>query len=138
MTFETKLIKVSIIETAELCCQASKHPNQIELSRYGVDDETKPSPLRKLEANFCFPVGLDERVSRREQIGVQTETTIRCKGEVADPVCSIEGSTYQIPSGSNMLRPWNHKIRERQIGTGLEALQATLLHQVIGESPKAN
>ncbi len=90
MTFEPKLIKLSIIEAAELGCQASKRPNQVELSRDGINHEPKPCPLRKLEAILGFAMCVDERVSRREQIGVQTEATISRKGEVADPVCSIK------------------------------------------------
>ena len=113
MTFEPKLIKLTIIEASELRCQASKRPNQIELSRDGIDDETKPCPLRKFEAFFGFSVCVDERVSRREKIGVQAEATISRKGGVADPVCRIKGSTYQIASGSDMLRPRNDKISER-------------------------
>ena len=99
MTFESKLIKLSIIEASELRCQASKRPNQIELSRNGIDDETKPCPLRKLEAFFGFSVCVDERVSRREQIGVQAEATISGKGEIADLVCD-----YQRLDGSNLER----------------------------------
>ena len=105
MTFEPKLIKVSIIEAAELGCHASERPNQIKLSRNGIDDETKPRPLHKLEAFLGFAVCVDERVSRREQIGVQAEATISRKGEVADPICSIKGSMDQISSGSDMPRP---------------------------------
>ena len=90
MTFEPALNKLSIIEAAELGCQTSKRPNQVELSGYSVDDETKPSPLRKLEAILGFAMCLDQRVSCGEQIGVQTEATISRKGEVADPVCSIK------------------------------------------------
>src|SRR4029077_9446655 len=133
MTFEPKLIKLSIIEAAELGCQASERPNQIELSRNGIDDETKPCPLRKLEAFLGFAVRVDERVSRREQIGVQAEATISRKGEIADPVCRIKGSMDQISSGSDMPRPRDDKISERKIDTGLEASQATLLDQVIAE-----
>jgi hypothetical protein len=138
MTFEPKLIKLSITEAAELRRQASKHSNQTELSRNGIDDETKPCPLRKLEAFLGFAVCVDERVSRRQQIGVQTEATISRKGEVADPVCRIKGAMDQISSGSNMLRPRNNKISEREIGAGLETSQATLLDQVIAELAKTD
>src|ERR1700735_3509970 len=102
MTFEPKLIKLSIIEAAEVRSQAAKRPNQIELCRNSIDDKTKPCPLRKLEAFIGFSVCLDERVSGREQIGVQAEATIGCKGEIADLVSTIKGSMDQISSSSDM------------------------------------
>ena len=99
MTFEPKLIKLSIIEGAELRCQASERPDQTELSRNGIDDETEPCPLRKLEAFLGFALCLNERISRREQIRVQAEATISRKGEIADLVCG-----YQRLDGSNLER----------------------------------
>src|ERR1700751_3281282 len=103
MTFEPALNKLTIIEAAELGCQASKHPNQVELSGYRIDDEAKPSPLCKLEAILGFSMCVDQWISCGEQIGVQTEAAISSKGEVADPVGSIKGSKYQVSGGSDML-----------------------------------
>src|ERR1700747_2259150 len=119
MTFEPALNKLSIIEAAELGGQTSKRPNQVELSRYSIDDETKPSPLRKLEAIHGFPMCLGQWLSCGEQIGVQMEAAISSKGEVADPVGSIKGSKYQVSGRADMLGPRNHEVCKRQIRTGL-------------------
>ena len=92
---------------------------------------------RKRETMLGFALRLSERISRREKVRDQVVAAVGRKSEVADPVRGIERATHQIAARPDMSRPRHDEIAEVHIGPGLEALQSTLLDQLIAELAEA-
>ena len=119
MVLEPKVVKLVIVEGAELRRQPPKGPDKPELRCDDVDHETKPRLLRKLEAILSFTLHLGERVSRREKVGIQVVAAIAGIDEVTHFVRSIKGATYQITATPDMSRPGNDEVSETHIRAGL-------------------
>ena len=107
MALDPKLIKLLIVKGAEIRRQAAERPDEPELRGDGVNDETEPHLLRKLEAMLGFALHLVERIARREKVRVQVVAAIRRKSEIADLVCGLERATHQIAASPDMSRPWH-------------------------------
>ncbi len=130
MLFEALLIELAIIEGAELRCPAAQGPDQTELGRDDVDNQTKARFAREFASVLGFSLHVAERLSRREQIRVQIVAAIRRKSEVAHLACGVESAPHHIPSGLDVLRPGQHKISKGHVGTRLVAMQPALFHQI--------
>ena len=137
MALEPQLIKLHIIKEAKFHGQATERPNERELRGDDVNDETKPSLLRKLEGTLGFTLHLLERLSRRQKVRVHVVEAVRRKTKVADPVRGLESPTYEVTAGANMFRPRHDVTSESQIGPGLEALQSTFFDQFMAEAAEA-
>src|SRR6476660_2939377 len=122
MALELQLIKLPIVKGAELRRRTTEGPDKPELRGDYVNDETKPSLLRKLEGTLGFTLHLLERLSRRQKVRVHVVEAVRRKTKVADPVRGLESPTYEVTAGANMFRPRHDVTSESQIGPGLEAL----------------
>src|ERR1700730_2835773 len=122
MMFEALLIDLAIIEGAEFRCPAAQSPDQTELGRDDVDNETKARFPREFEPVLGFSLHVAKPISRREEIRVQVVTAISRK-RVAHFVCGVESATHQIPSGLDMVRPGHDKIPKGHVGTRLVAMQ---------------
>src|SRR6266478_7627945 len=133
MALEPKLIKLSILKGAEFRRHATEGPDKPELRSDDVNDETKPSLPRKLEAILGFTLHLHQRISRCQKVRVQVDAAVHGKAEVADPVRHLERPMDQVTASPDMFRPWDHVTSEDHVGPGLEALQATLFDQLIAE-----
>jgi hypothetical protein len=86
MLLEQELIELLIVKGAEFRGQATEGTDKPELRGDEVNDQTKPSLLRKLEAILGFMLHLGERISRGEKVRVQVFAAVRRKSEVADLV----------------------------------------------------
>src|SRR5262249_5033591 len=135
MALELKLIERPIVQRAEFRRQPAECPDEAELRCDDVNDETKtkPSLLRKLEAILDFTLHLPERLSARQEVGVQVDAAVHRKTEVADPVRHRECPMDQVAAGPDMFRPRHHVASEDHTGPGLEALQAAFFDQLIAE-----
>src|ERR1700692_1816148 len=96
MALEPKLIKLPMVKRAEFRRQATKGPDQPELRGDDVNDETKTSLLGKLEAILGFTLHLDERIARRQKIGVQVVTTVSGISKVTNFFCALESATDEV------------------------------------------
>src|ERR1700751_3218011 len=96
MTFEFQFIKLPVVKGAEFRRQATEGSDKPELHGDEVNDQTKPSLLRKLEAIFGFMLHLRERISRGEKVCVLVFAALRRKSEVADLVRSLKPPAYQV------------------------------------------
>jgi hypothetical protein len=70
MALEAKLVKLDIVKGPELGRQAAESPNQPELGRDNVNDETEPGFLGKIEAILGFALHVAERISGREKVRI--------------------------------------------------------------------
>src|ERR1700692_4960504 len=120
--FEPALVELRIVEGREPRRKAPESPNEPELSDDDVDNETKTRFARQFEADLGFSLHVAKRISRRAKIRVQVVAAISRKGEVADFVCRVEGSTHHDASALYVPRPGNDKIPEGHKGAGLEAM----------------
>ena len=82
MLLEQELIELLIVKGAEFRGQATEGTDKPELRGDEVNDQTKPSLLRKLEAILGFMLHLGERISRGEKVRVQVFASVRRKSEV--------------------------------------------------------
>jgi len=131
MIFKAPLVELPIVEGAEFRRPAAQSPDQTDLGRDDVDDETKARSPRELEPVLGFPLHFAKRISRREQIRVQVVAAIGRKSEVAGVDCGVESAAHQIPSGLDVLRPGDDEIPKSHVGTRLVAMQSALFHQLI-------
>src|ERR1700704_546541 len=131
--FEPALVKLLIVEGAELWRQAAQCPDQPELRGDDVDDQPEPRLAREVEPILGFALHVTERISGREKIGVQVVAAVSRKGEVADLVCGVKRQTHQISAGSDVPRPRHDEISEGHVGTSLEAMQSAFVHQIVAE-----
>jgi hypothetical protein len=133
MVFELAFAEMFIVKRSEFWRQAAQGPDQAELRRDNVDNETKPRLPREVEPIFGFALRIAERFSGCDKIRVQVIAAVSRKGEVADLVCGIERVAHQIPAGSDVPRPGHNKIPKGHVGTGLVPMQPTLLHQIVAK-----
>ena len=68
--FEFKFVEFPVVQTAETRRKAAKIADERNLRRDHLNDGKDTSLLSKLQAFLGFALCVDERVSRREQIGV--------------------------------------------------------------------
>src|SRR5580704_12080263 len=92
MALELCLIEALLVEGPELRGKAKQRSDEPELRGDDVDNDAEPRLLGKLEAILGFPLHLNERIARREQVCVQVVAAISRKGEVTDFVRGIEGA----------------------------------------------
>jgi hypothetical protein len=137
MLLELKLIEFLMVKAAEFRRQAAEGLDKPELRGDEVNDETKPSLLRKLEAFLGFTLHLRERISRGEEVRVQVSAAVRRISEVADLVRGLERPAYQVTAGPDMFRPWHDETSENHIGPCLEAFQTAFFSQFITELTEA-
>src|ERR1700684_868006 len=133
MIFELALVEPFIIEGAEFWRQVAQSPDKAELRGDNVDDKTKPRLPREVEPIFGFALRIAERISGCEKIRVQVVAAVSRKGEVADFNCGFESATHQIPAGLDVPCPRHNKIPKGHVGSGLVAMQSTLLHQFVAK-----
>src|SRR5437870_10704344 len=127
MALDPQLVKLLIIQGAELPRQSPERPDQPELGGADVNGKPEPHLLRKRETVLGFALRLGKRVARREQVRVQLVAAIGRAREVADLVCGLESAAHQLAASPDMSRPWQDGISQAQIGHGLEAPQSPLL-----------
>src|SRR5439155_16887252 len=96
MPLELALVKLLIVQRAETWRQAAQRSHQPELRGDDVDDEAEACSSREIESILDFALRLAERVSGREQVGIQVVATIGRKGVVADLVRGLDGAAHQI------------------------------------------
>src|SRR5712675_1191671 len=132
MVFHPRLIHIPIIEAAEFRGQAAERPNERKLRREDVNDKAEAYFPRKRERILGFTLHLRKLFPRREKI-TDKEATASRPGKVTHFVRGIKGATYEIATGPDMSRPGHDDISENRIHTRAEALQSTLLDQVIAE-----
>src|SRR5260370_19377098 len=137
MALEPKIIKLFIVKGAEFRRRTTEGPDKPELRGDDVNDETKPSLLRKLKAILGFTLHFRERISRRQKVGVHVVAAVRRKTEVADLVRGLEGPTHHVTASLHMFRPWHDVTSEQHIGPGLEALQSAFFDQFIAEATES-
>ena len=99
------LVKLRIIQGAELPRQSPERPDQPELGGDDVNDKPKSHRLRKRETVLGFALRLGKRVARREQVHVQCAAAIGRAREVADLVGGLERTAYQLAASPDMARP---------------------------------
>src|SRR5208337_4646472 len=133
---DLKLVKLAVVEGAEFACLAAKRADQAELGAGEVHDELEPQLPRKREANFHLALHFDERISRREEVRVQTDIAVCGERQVAALARDLKRAPQDIAAGSDMSRPRNDESPEVFIGPGLEAFQPALLDQLVAESTK--
>src|SRR5262245_27128417 len=109
MALEPQLVEAFVIERAECCCQATQGPDEPELRGDAIYDETKPDVRRELETRLRFTLHLGQRVSRREQIGVQDVAAVCGIREISDPVRGVEMATLELSPCLDVFRPGNDK-----------------------------
>src|SRR6266849_3482120 len=137
MVFHPRLIHISIIEAAELRGQAAERPNECELRRDDVNDNAEAYLPQKRERILGSTLHLHKLFPRREKITEKLATAISRPGKVTHFVSSVKGATYEVATGPDMSRPGHDDISENRIRTRAEALQSTLLDQVIAELTKS-
>src|SRR5229473_4776253 len=136
MVFHPSLIHIPIIKAAEFRGQAAERPNERKLRREDVNDKAEAYFPRKRERILGFTLHLRKLFPRREKI-TDKEATASRPGKVTYFVRDIKGATYEIATGPDMSRPGHDDISENRIHTRAEALQSTLLDQVIAELTKS-
>src|SRR5258708_12295842 len=136
MVFHPRLIHIPIVEAPEFRGQAAERPNERKLRRDDVNDKAEAYFPRKRERILGFTLHLRKLFPRREKI-TDKEATASRPGKVTHFVRDIKGATYEIATGPDMSRPGHDDIPENRIHTRAEALQSTLLDQVIAELTKS-
>src|SRR5260370_28870130 len=136
MVFHPRLIHIPIIEAAEFRGQAAERPNERKLRRDDVNDKAEAYFPRKRERILGFTLHLRKLFPRREKI-TDKEATASRPGKVTHLVRGIKGARYEIATSPDMSRPGHDDISENRIHTRAEALQSTLLYQVIAELTKS-
>jgi hypothetical protein len=71
MGFHAKLIELPVIKASEYWRQAAEHPNQRQLRRDDVNDQSEPRLLGEREAVFGFALHLWQWLTGKEKIRVQ-------------------------------------------------------------------
>src|SRR5208337_377626 len=132
-----KLVKLAIVEAAEFPRPAAQRADEAELGAGEVYDELEPRLLREREANFHLALYFNERISRREEVRVQTDIAVCGERQVAALVGDFKRTPQDIEAGPDMSRPWNDVSREVFIGPGLEAFQIALFDQLVAESTES-
>src|SRR5882762_980054 len=136
MVFHLSLIHIPIIEAPEFRGQATERPNERKLRRDDVNDKAEAYFPRKRERILGFTLHLRKLLPRREKI-TDKEATASRPGKVTHFVRDIKGATYEVATGPDMSRPGHDDISENRIHARAEALQSTLLDQVIAELTKS-
>src|SRR5258708_5299173 len=136
MVFHPRLIHIPIIEAAEFRSQAAERPNERKLRRDDVNDKAEAYLSHKRERLLGFTLHVRKLFARREKI-TDKEATASRPGKVTHFVRGIKGATYEIATSPDMSRPGHNDISENRIHTRPEALQSTLLDQVIAELTKS-
>src|ERR1700730_1974469 len=136
MVFHPRLIQIPIIEAAEFRGQAAERPNERKLRRDEVNDQPVAYLSQKRERILGLTLHLRKLFARREKI-TDKEATASRPGKVTHFVRGIQGAKYEIPTGPDMSRPGHDDISENRIHTRAEALQSTLLDEVIAELTKS-
>src|SRR5262249_15548217 len=136
MLLECRLIKVDIIKGPKLVAQPTEHADQAESTRNDINCETKPRLLRKCQDVLRLALCVTERLSCCKKILNEIVSTISCKSKITTAVSNFNGAAYQIPPGSQVSRPRHDIVPKAQIGASSEAVQPTLLNQVVAELPE--
>src|SRR6266404_747067 len=136
MVFHPRLIHIPVIEAAEFRGQAAERPNERKLRRHDVNDKAEAYLSQKRERILGFTLHVRKLFARREKI-TDKEATARRPGKVTHFVRGIKGATYEIATSPDMSRPGHDDISENRVHTRAEALQSTLLDQVIAELTKS-
>src|SRR6266478_7813812 len=137
MVFHPRLIHIPAIEAAEFRGQAAERPNERKLRRDDVNDKAEAYLSQKRERILGFTLNLRKLFARREKITDKDTTASRRPGKVTHFVRSIKGATYESATGPDMSRPGHDDTSENRIHTRAEALQSTLLDEVIAELTKS-
>src|SRR5262245_18716562 len=80
---------------------------------------------------------LDERIARREHVGVQMGAAVCRISGVADLACALEGAANEVAARLQVSRPGKDETSEDHIGPGLKAPQSALFDQVRAEPTEA-
>src|SRR5580698_3078093 len=136
MAFELKLVKVTVIERAELRCQTPKRPDQRKLCSDDVDDETERDATRELEASLGLALRLGQSGSSRKKIRVQVVAAICRASEVSCPVRGVERTSHKLLPRLDVLPPRYDTVPEAQIDASLIAMPPVLLHQIVAQLAK--
>src|SRR5258708_14912494 len=136
MVFHPRLIHIPIVEAPEFRGQAAERPNERKLRRDDVNDKAEAYFPRKRERILGFTLHLCKLFPRREKI-TDKEATASRPGKVTHFVRDVKGATDEIATGADMSRPGQDDIAENRIHARAEALQSTLLDQVIAELTKS-
>ena len=112
MTLELPLVEVFVIEHPECRCQATQCPDEQELRRNALHDETKSDVRRELQTCLSFTLRLGQRISRRQKKRVPSIAAVSCSDEIADPDRGIESATRELLPCPDMFRP-RHELRPK-------------------------
>src|SRR5215469_8676300 len=127
------LVEFLIIERSKFRSQSAKRPDESELGRDLVDDETEPNLLREPEVILSFTLHINQLISCGQHVLNQVVAAIGCKGDVPHFTCGMECPANEIAAGPYVLRPWQDDISKRHIRPGLKTLQSTVFDQIITE-----
>src|SRR5262249_15814141 len=100
------LVKLLIIQGAELPRQSPERPDQPELGGDDVNDIPEPHLPCKRETVLGFALRLGKRVARREQICVHLLAAIGRRSEVAALVGGVERAVQHLAASPEMSRQW--------------------------------
>ena len=89
--FELPLIESGVIEAAECRRQSAKRPDQPELCRDELDDDTEPRLAREVEPGLGIALHLGERITACEKLGEDVVAAEGRIGEIAGPLRRLEG-----------------------------------------------
>src|SRR5208283_534502 len=128
---------LAIVEAAEFPRPAAQRADEAELGAGEVYDELEPRLLREREANFHLALYFNERISRREEVRVQTDIAVCGERQVAALVGDFKRTPQDIAAGQDMSRPRNDVSPEVFIGPGLEAFQLALFDKFAAESTES-
>src|ERR1700732_619286 len=137
MVLDSQLVKLLIVQGAEVPRQSPESPDQPELCGDGVNGKPEPHLLRKRETVLGFPLRLGKRVARREHVDIQKDAAVPRKREVAGLARGLESAAHQLAASPDMSRQGQNDHSKTQIDPGPEPRQSASFDQVIAELTEA-
>src|ERR1700676_5002467 len=128
-----------MIQAPERRGQPTQGEDQTELCSAELDDQAETHPPGECQAVLAFLLHFREWVPGREANRDELIPTVRCKGEVPDPIRSVERAPHEFTAAGDVLRPGEDCRTHVHPDSSLVARQASFLDQVVAKlaEPKA-
>src|SRR5580658_5572431 len=133
IALEVFLVELRVVKGAESCRQTPECSNKTQDPVDRVNAKTELRLPRKVEAVFRLTLHRNQRISRRGELGDQTNTGVHRVCEVADSIRNLEGLRLHVTAIREGFHPGHDHARETDIGGSLEAFQAALFDQIVAE-----
>src|SRR5262249_16910653 len=91
----------------------------------------------EVEPSLGLPLHITEGIASGKEVRREIVAAVSRKREIANFVGRVESAPDHLSTGPDLARPGIHVAPEEHVGSGLEAVQPTVIHQVYAELAEA-